>query len=276
MLETKVIHEISDLRYLSWARIKGSSGTAGSFLKAYSTLNGKKLYYKLSSFNDMEGIIGHECVNEIIADRLLSILGIDHLHYQLQHANIIVHEKAYETYLCVSEDFKQKGESKTALETYYELMHPEGVNMLDFCIASGWKNYVREMLAVDFLILNRDRHGANIEVLSNPREKTVVPAPLYDHGLSMILLDDDMKIKNIDVMEDKRIQCCVGTMSAEKNLGILRQIGFPIFSRTLTGSDKAVLLEGLDSVISPVLAEKTWELIWKRWCHYEEFRNQTG
>ena len=31
----------------------------------------------------------------------------------------------------------------------------------------GWEDYVYQMLIVDYLILNRDRHGANIEVLRN-------------------------------------------------------------------------------------------------------------
>ena len=37
-----------------------------------------------------------------------------------------------------------------------------------------------------YLILNRDRHGANIEVLRNSRKKTVRLAPLFDHGLSLL------------------------------------------------------------------------------------------
>lgn len=34
-----------------------------------------------------------------------------------------------------------------------------------------------------FLICNRDRHGANIEILSDEKEKAR-PAPLFVHGLS--------------------------------------------------------------------------------------------
>ena len=67
----RIIHEKQDMTYLSWSKIRNSSGTAGSFLKAYSMLGGKKTYYKLSNFDQMGGIIGHECVNEIIVDRLL-------------------------------------------------------------------------------------------------------------------------------------------------------------------------------------------------------------
>ena len=74
-----IIHEKQDLTYLNWTRVRNSSGTAGSFLKAYSENEGKKLYYKLSNYDAMNGIVGHECVNEIIVDRLLTMLGIEHL-----------------------------------------------------------------------------------------------------------------------------------------------------------------------------------------------------
>ena len=82
--------EKQDLTYLSWSVYRNSSGTAGSFLKAYSELGGTKTYYKLSNFDKARGVIGHECVNELIVDRLLTILGIPHLSYQLIHADVSV------------------------------------------------------------------------------------------------------------------------------------------------------------------------------------------
>ena len=39
----------------------------------------------------------------------------------------------------------------------------------------------------------------------------------------------------------------------------------------LQESDRSALLEGLDGVISPTLQDKIWEMIWKRWCAYEDF-----
>ena len=42
------------------------------------------------------------------------------------------------------------------------------------------------MIAVDYIILNRDRHGANIEVLRNSRAHSLRIAPLFDHGLSLM------------------------------------------------------------------------------------------
>ncbi len=114
----QIINGKQDLTYLSWSLIRNSSGTAGSFLKSYSELSGKKIYYKLSNFDKLLGVIGHECVNEIIVDRLLEILGVHHLEYQLIHADVLLDGHVREVYLCASDDFKKKGESKVALDAY--------------------------------------------------------------------------------------------------------------------------------------------------------------
>ena len=84
-----IIKDVQDLRYLNWTKTKKSSGTAGSFLKAYDDTGEKKLYYKLSDYDSQMGIIGHECVNEIIAGRIMDLLGIEHLHYVLINAEAI-------------------------------------------------------------------------------------------------------------------------------------------------------------------------------------------
>ena len=106
MASTQLILEKQDLTHLSWTKIRHSSGAAGSFLKAYSDLGGQKTYYKLSNFDNTRGIVGHECVNELIVDRLLTILGIEHLSYQLIHADIVIRDTPYTTWLCASQDFK--------------------------------------------------------------------------------------------------------------------------------------------------------------------------
>lgn len=74
-MNTQIIHEKQSMEYLQWSQIRSSSGTAGSFLKATDDLQKPKKYYKLSQYDTVNGIIGHECVNELIADRLLNILG---------------------------------------------------------------------------------------------------------------------------------------------------------------------------------------------------------
>ena len=106
----QIIHIPQDLTHLSWSKVRGSSGTAGSFLKAQETTPEGKTYYKLSDYDSFHGVTGHESVNEIIADRLLTILDIPHLSYQLIHADIIVDEKPIRTWLCASRNFRQRGQ----------------------------------------------------------------------------------------------------------------------------------------------------------------------
>ena len=114
-----IIYELQDMRYLNWSKTRKSSGTAGSFLKSYDDAGKKKKYYKLSDSDPVLGIIGHECVNEIVVQRLLGILGIEHLEYTLVHAVVMVEGKEYETYLCESEDYKNGDEGKISLEDYF-------------------------------------------------------------------------------------------------------------------------------------------------------------
>lgn len=273
-MRTDIIHERQDLTYLSWSLVRSSSGTAGSFLKATSELGPRKIYYKLSNYDSIHGIIGHECVNELIADRLLTLLGIDHLHYQLIHANIQVQGRTLETWLCASEDFKSPGESKLSLDVYYELEREEGESPLAFCIRNGWADYIYPMLVVDYLLLNRDRHGANIEVLRNRQNKTVRLAPLFDNGLSLLFqCHDEDAVRAVDVMEDRPVQCYVGSRSTRENLSLIPAEVMPILP-PLRREYRDLLMEGLDEVLPPLWQERIWEMIERRWMCYESICDQ--
>ena len=270
MYEMDMVKELQDLRYLEWSRVRNSSGTAGSFLKSQETIDGKKIYYKLSCFDSVHGITGHECVNELVTDRLLSILGIPHLHYRLLHGTVRIEGKEYETWLCASENFKEKGDSKLALDDYYDLARDPGETPIAFCRRKGWAEYVYQMLLVDYLILNRDRHGANIEILRNRRSGRTAPAPLFDHGLSLLYsCRDEREAENFDVMRDLPVQCFVGSRSAFENLKMIPE-GRPRDVRPLEERDRPVLLQGLDEVIPEIYREKIWEMIWRRWQVYED------
>lgn len=273
-MQKQIIHEKQDMTWLSWSKVRNSSGTAGSFLKAYSDLGGEKTYYKLSNYDSVRGVVGHECVNELIVDRLLTLLGVEHLAYQLIHAEILIDGKPVETWLCASKDFKQRGESKLALDAYYQAERLENETPLDFCIRSGWADYIRRMLAVDYLILNRDRHGANIEVLRNSKRKTLRLAPLFDHGLSLLFnCQDEASVLKTDVMEERPVQCFVGSRSARENLRLIPEGKTPVL-QPLHETDRAVLLDGLDDALGQVWLDKIWEMLWKRWRAYEDFCDQ--
>lgn len=271
-MKSQVIAEKQDLTHLSWAKARESSGTAGSFLKSYDDSTGAKTYYKLSDYDPVNGIVGHECINEIVVDRLLEILGVEHLHYQLIHADVLVDGRVHETWLNASEDFKRPGEGKIALDTYYELERDADEMPLGFCLRNGWGPAVYRAIVVDYLILNRDRHGANLEVLRNPRARTLRLAPLFDHGLSLLFrARTPEQVQAFDSMADLPVQSFFGSHSAWDNLGLIPRDELPSF-RPLLASDRDALFEGLGDATTPLWREKAWQTIWGRWCAYEAFR----
>jgi hypothetical protein len=274
-MDKKITLEKQDLTYLNWAKVRNSSGTAGTFLKAYSDFGGKKMYYKLSDYDSVKGIVGHESINEIIVDRLLTLLGIEHLSYELIYADIVLGGKICSAYVCASEDFKKAGEDKIALDTYYELEHLEGESPFDFCVRQGWENYIYEMLVADFLILNRDRHGANIEVVRNKQKRTIRLAPLFDHGLSLLfsVKNDFSYLSEIHVMEDKRVQCFVGSNSALENLNLIPKTKLPMFN--IPSEDEFNdIFEDIDKILPEELLKKIKEMLWRRLNYYEDFCNK--
>jgi len=263
-METKVILEKQDLTYLKWSHIRSSSGTAGSFLKAESTIGGKKTYYKLSNYDQEKGIVGHECVNEIIVDRLLTLLGVEHLHYQLILADIEIEGIIHTTYLCASEDFKVRGESKTSLDNYYAANHEQGESSYDFCRRWGFGTYIDTMLAIDYLILNRDRHGANIEVLRNSRAHSLRIAPYFDHGLSLLFncLSEE-EISTFDIMKDRQCNNFIGSRSCYENLEYIK--GKKVFTGELKTTDKDYLFKDLKDILSPTHLERIWSMLTERY-----------
>ena len=265
-----IIHEKQDLTYLNWSHIRSSSGTAGTFLKSESNLDGKKTYYKLSNFDPVRGVVGHECVNEIIVDRLLTLLGVEHLSYELVHADVEIEGKVYTTYVCASEDFKKRGESKIALDDYYTANAQKGEDRYDFCRRMGWQRYIDTMLAVDYLILNRDRHGANIEVLRNARAHTLRIAPLFDHGLSLLYsCMTDADAEKFDVLSDKPCQNFIGGYSCYENLQLIKEKQ-GIFAHSPVETDKDFLFDGMEKILSKVFIDQIWNMIYGRYQIYEK------
>ncbi len=268
-MDKKVIREKQDLTYLKWSHVRNSSGTAGTFLKSESTINGKKNYYKLSNFDSERGVVGHECVNEIIVDRLLTILGVEHLSYELVYADIEVDNRIYSTYLCSSFDFKNRGESKLAMDDFYRSNSEKGESHYEFCVRQGFEQYINQMIALDFIILNRDRHGANIEILRNARAHTIRVAPLFDHGLSLIYTCmTDKDAEGFDIMDDKKCKNFIGSYSCLENLKLIKRPK-EVFAGKLSLGDRDYLFSDLDGVLSDVFLDKIWNMIYERYLIFE-------
>ena len=270
-----IICELQDMRHLDWAARKMSPGTPGCFLKAYEEVNGKRLYYKLSNYDSYRGVFGHECVNELIVSRVMNVLGIPHVMYQLIHAQIILDGKEEETWISVSENFRKNNEEKLAYDLYYDLQKEENESPLEFAIRNGWELSMYQMFCIDYLIANRDRHGSNLEVLRNDEEDSVRIAPLFDQGVSLLFstYGDEKLLENVDVMRDFPVNNYIGAKSLEYNLSLIPR-GYNLKIHTLKKEDRDYIFKDINNILSEKHINKIWEMIWKRWCYFEKVCNQ--
>ena len=128
------------------------------------------------------------------------------------------------------------------------------------------------MIVVDFLIINRDRHGANIEIIERKNSDRKEPAPLFDHGFSLICsCKDENDAETFDAMADLPVQSFIGSRSLFRNLELIPKDRLPVFRR-LDSSDKDYLLKDMGQCLSVSYLEKIWEIIWQRWNYYETLR----
>ena len=267
-----VTSKLQDLRYLEWSERANTSGTAGCFLKSRDQTGAGLWYYKLSCYDSYRGIYGHECANEIVASRLMGILGIDHLEYRLVHALVCIDGTEHETWLNRSRSFRARGERKQALDTFYDLNKREGESPLELCNRFGWSNQIQKIMLVDYLIANRDRHGANIEVLVGLGGGLRL-APVFDSGLSFVFscYGDAERVRQFDAMANVNANNYLGTRSLEENLA--RFVSSSLDVSPLSDRHREALFHGLGDVLSEAHVEKMWEMLQKRWKRYEEIRN---
>lgn len=274
-----VEHTPQDLTHLDWSESATSSATGGSYLKARSGDGAEATYFKLSCYDEMNGVYGHECVNEVIAARLMGILYIEHVPYRLVHASVLIDGSSHETWLNESGSFRKRGESKISLARFYGLNRLENETRLEFCRRFGWTQEIQKTMLIDFLIANRDRHGANLEVLKG-RDGTLRLAPLFDNGLSLYYSSfNSAQVARVDPLQDVIANNFLGTRSLEQNLRHFVPATSPI--GRLSQAHKTEILDGLSPALENAIegmsgeefAEFLWRMIWERWCAYENLRD---
>lgn len=267
MAKRDVIKKLQDLTHLAWDEKAVTSGTGGTFLKSRVKSSRGNVYYKLSCYDRYRGIYGHESVNELIASRLLDRLQIPHVPYRLIHARVNVNGESHDTWLSESRDYRSPNERSQSLDTHIELNANHGEFPLDYCLRRGWNQGIYEMMAFDYLIINRDRHGANVEVVVTDGRAEL--APLFDHGVSLAFscYSDTEKIAKFDAMGEYDAQNYIGSRSLAGNLPMIPE-------GTLKGrfdlDDADWLFHGIDDAIPEALKVKILEIITRRWNHLIE------
>ena len=74
-------------------------------------------------------------------------------------------------------------------------------------------------------------------------------------------------------MEDKPVQCYIGSRSAKENLELIPRDTLPRINK-LKPTARAIVMDGLENIVSDTLQDKIWDMIYNRWCYYEDFCNK--
>ena len=257
-----------DLRDASWSYSAGSIMSAGVYMKTELNIDGIDYYLKLSRYDSYRGIYGHESVNELIAYRLGDLLGFNVPEGFLKKSLVRIDGKEHEGYVFAAKSYKSKGSRMAFGDFYIDNRRTEAESPFDLCKRLGWTDYIFKMFIFDYLIINRDRHEANLEVIKNGDKKL---SPYFDNGLSFLCSClEDNQAAAFDIMEDRPVNNFIG----EKSLGAnLKMIDRSVQFNELRESDRAFLFADIQGILSERFINVIWEILCRRWFDVEKFRS---
>lgn len=250
---------MKDYTNLLWMYSSGSSG--GQYLKAVEETNGKKYYYKLSDY--FYGTFrSHESVLEVISSRLGIKLGLPVLKYTGEQARILIDGEETETFVTKSLNYCSQRQTAIPLVSYYNINKKPNEAPLDFCRRAGMTEYIDQVILFDYLIMNVDRHGKNIELLVSDNE--VVPAPIFDSGRCLTYAMGN-RIENIlkyNYKESGQGNNFIGSINLERNLS---NISRPYVLNRPDKNMKTSVFYGLGNVINKQHRELIWDAVLYRY-----------
>ena len=215
----------SEMSVLAAGGMTPDVSTSGQLPKRWVIENGKRYLIKKGT-----PLVYPEAYNEKIGSVLCKHLGIGHVDYDVV---IEQDEKIGETASSKCACFV---DSKTELVTAYQIMEtkpqPAGDFLYEHCIecfeeagVPEAKRKIDEMLVLDFIISNTDRHLWNFGMIRNADTlKAVSFAPIYDCGNSMWHNVSDSAIRiGADVVADKANPFCT---SHNEQIGKVRDFSW--------------------------------------------------
>lgn len=260
-----VLYNIVDLTNLNWVTSHNGGVSYGCYYKASTIENGEKIYYKCSNFNSNSGFFGDESVYEVICSRFLSRLGFNCVRYTLVKAKIQLKGVVYTTFVCRSVDFSKGCTSRMSFESLREMYM--NLTLDEFIDKFNFRNNIYAFFLSDFLIIGRDRHGANIEVLLNSNGDYKI-APIFDNGISLLAPYPSYdkafssSIVNFDSLADLPVNNYIGSRSLYSNLKLLR--GKASLNK-LTISDRKAIFYNMSDVLPKNYRDKIWEILTYRY-----------
>lgn len=203
--------------------------TNGMLPKAWRFIDGDGIYLYKGGTNGASNA-GREPYCEYYASQIAETMHLNAVHYDLENWKGITASK------CAL---------FTDMDTSYipigRIVKSGGIKAcLDYYDAKGadFSEQIRSMLVFDALIYNEDRHFGNFGVLRDNRSGEITsPAPIFDHGLSLLCYagrDDMASIDNLREYAGTRSNpygisfedICVEIMGEKQKEELRRMIGF--------------------------------------------------
>lgn len=168
--------------------------TDGRLKKTWIIENGKRILIK-GGYKDNP----IAPLNELLASMICDALGIKHVSYELDVINDKIVSKC-EDFIDEDTEFitahsilkdELTGNYKEIYERYIEILESNGI--------SDARDNLEDMIFLDYLIINVDRHLNNLGIIRNVNTlKWISVAPIFDSGEAMDLemLDDDTMVVN--------------------------------------------------------------------------------
>ena len=168
--------------------------TDGRLKKTWIIENGKRILIK-GGYKDNP----LAPLNELLARMICDALGIKHVSYELDVINDKIVSKC-EDFIDEDTEFitahsilkdELTGNYKEIYERYIEILESNGI--------SDARDNLEDMIFLDYLIMNVDRHLNNLGIIRNVNTlKWISVAPIFDSGEAMDLeiLDDDTMVVN--------------------------------------------------------------------------------
>lgn len=182
--------KISDFDFLS-----PDNTSDGNLKKRWKIINGKRCLLKSGS-----ELFKQQPFNEVIASKIMERLGIDHVSY-----GIIWNENEP---FSVCENFVTKDTELISAHRILQIRPKENheneyLHYVNICHEIGVKDIVTaldEMIIIDYLIANEDRHFNNFGLLRNADTlEWIGAAPIFDSGTSLWYNVSEKNIPYADV-----------------------------------------------------------------------------
>lgn len=147
------------------------------------------------------------------------------------------------------------------LDTFYELKRLQKESAIDFCKRLNLWNDIELFLLSDFIFINRDRHGANFELIKI--EDKVKLAPIYDNGLSLVAPQQNREeaIALFNPMQDCVVNNFIGSRGLFENLNLITK---PIPLTAPRKVEVGHIVENYSAFISHTHRLKITEIICER------------